>query len=104
MSDQTELHRRLRFARENSGLSQGQAARKLDMHRPTISEIEAGRRKVSADEIKEFADLYDVTLEWLLGEGSDDDAKIALAARELADLCADDLDKVIRLLKEIRRK
>ena len=34
---------RIRAAREAAGLSQGQVARKLKMHRPTISEIEAGR-------------------------------------------------------------
>jgi transcriptional regulator with XRE-family HTH domain len=38
------------------------------MHRPTISEIEAGNRRVSADELKTFADIYDVTVGWLLGE------------------------------------
>ena len=35
---------RLRSAREMAGLSQGQVAKMLGMHRPTISEIEAGRR------------------------------------------------------------
>ena len=33
---------RLRLAREQAGLSQGQVARLLGKHRPTISEIEAG--------------------------------------------------------------
>ena len=41
-----EIGGRLRMARETAGLSQGQVAKRLKMHRPTISEIEAGRRRV----------------------------------------------------------
>ena len=42
---------RLREARKVAGLSQGQVAKLLAMHRPTISEIEAGNRRVSAEEV-----------------------------------------------------
>jgi len=38
-----------------SGFTQGQVAKRMDMHRPTVSEIEAGNRRVSADELKQFA-------------------------------------------------
>ena len=38
---------RLRLAREQAGLSQGQVAKLLDLHRPTISEIEVTRREPS---------------------------------------------------------
>ena len=48
---------RLRIAREHAGLSQGQVAKLMDYHRPTISEIEAGRRKVSAQELTRFSKL-----------------------------------------------
>ena len=58
---------RLREARKLAGLSQGQAARILDMHRPTISEIEAGNRSVSAEELARFADVYNVGIAWLFG-------------------------------------
>ena len=46
---------RLKIAREMAGLSQNQVAKMLGMKRPAISEIEAGRRKVSADEIAQLA-------------------------------------------------
>ncbi len=39
---------RARLARENSGLSQGQAAKRLGLLRPSLTESEAGRRKISA--------------------------------------------------------
>ena len=100
-----ELGERLRMAREQAGLSQGQVARLMDKHRPTITEIEAGRRKVSADELGEFARLYDVSLDWLTGKPVDaaDDARVKLAARELARLDDADLTRVLKLLQTLKR-
>lgn len=98
---------RLRLAREQAGLSQGQAAKLLDFHRPTISEIEAGRRRVSAEEIVAFAKLYDVSVDWLANGASGLDAKhadrIQLAARELSKLKPDDVDAVLNLLRTLRK-
>jgi transcriptional regulator with XRE-family HTH domain len=98
---------RLKIAREHSGLSQGQVARLLGLHRPTVSEIEAGRRRVSAHEVKAFADLYHVTAAWLLGEHPESmdptDARIQLAARELKKLKREDLDRVLTLLAAVCR-
>lgn len=98
-----EIAQRLKTARELSGLSQGQVANILGIHRPSVSAIEAGTRKVSAEEIKEFARIYDVSISWLLGEESDENlAKIAWAARELSKLKQEDMDKLLDLLKIIR--
>lgn len=97
---------RLRLAREQAGLSQGQVAKILNMHRPTISEIEAGRRRVAAEELAEFSRIYEVSVAWLTGsEGGDDgmDDRVKLAARELAKLKPDDLDNVLRLLASMRK-
>jgi transcriptional regulator with XRE-family HTH domain len=81
-------------------------ARELDLPRPSISEIEAGRRKVSADELVEFADLYSVDMDWLAGRGEDriDEVrdKLYLAARNADGLKDEDLDKVIDLLASLR--
>lgn len=99
------LAERLRLAREQAGLSQGQVARILGMHRPTISEIEAGRRRVAAEELTEFSRIYEVSVAWLTGCDADDgiDDRVRLAARELAKLKSADLDKVLRLLSTMRR-
>lgn len=111
MSDQLDAKRatiaeRLREARKAAGLSQGQVAKLLQMHRPTISEIEAGNRRVSAEELATFAQTYDVTVSWVLGEASDhletDDPRLQLAARELTKLKPDDLDRLLRLLASMR--
>ena len=96
---------RLRMARETAGLSQGQVAKRLGMHRPTISEIEAGRRRVSAEEFAIFADMYGVDANWLT-EGSSDRTegteKIMLAARQLSKLRDQDLDRLLDLLQMLR--
>jgi len=57
---------RLKAAREATGLSQGQVSRLLNYHRPTISEMEAGRRSLKAEEVFEFCYLYKITYECLL--------------------------------------
>lgn len=98
---------RLRMAREYAGLSQTQVAKMLTMHRPTISEIEAGRRNVTAEELSTFAQIYDVRVEWLLGEettkGNKAMDRMELAARELSKLKSEDLDQLINLLHSLRK-
>jgi transcriptional regulator with XRE-family HTH domain len=98
------LVERLRIAREQAGLSQGQIAKLLNMHRPTISEIEAGRRKVKADELSQFAEAYGVSVAWLTSttEDAEVDDRVVLAARELSALDKNDLDKVLRFLGTLR--
>src|ERR1044071_4366244 len=59
---------RLKEARKLAGLSQGHVAKILGLHRPSVSEMEAGNRRVSADELARLAELYDVSVAWLLGE------------------------------------
>ncbi|MEJ5125001.1 helix-turn-helix transcriptional regulator [Comamonas sp. MYb21] len=97
---------RLRESRKAAGLSQGQVAKLLQMHRPTISEIEASHRRVTAEELVKFAETYDVTVSWLLGETSEqlemNDPRLQLAARELSKLKSDDLDRLLRLLASMR--
>lgn len=56
--NQMELARRLRLARTGVGLSQDAVAAELKVPRPTISQIEAGRRGVSSLELMKLAKLY----------------------------------------------
>ena len=105
-SKKNEIGERLRWAREQAGLSQGQVAEMLDVHRPTISQIEAGRRGVKAEELSRFADLYDVKEEWIIrGDeafADESDPRIELAARELSKLKKEDLDTILRLIRVLR--
>ena len=97
------LGERLRQAREAAGLSQNQAAKLLGMHRPTLSNIEAEQRKVSAGELKEFAEAYKVSVEWLFGEQVEGSALVKLAARKLSSLKEKDLETVMRIVDSLRR-
>ena len=102
----TAIGGRLRVAREMAGLSQGQVARIMELHRPSVSETEAGRRSVSADELARYAGIYGVTTAWLLGEVPDslpvEDPRVLLAARELGKLRPEDLQRVLQLLAALR--
>lgn len=97
---------RLRWAREQAGLTQTQIARMLNYHRPTISQIEAGQRVVRPDEIARFASLYGVQEGWIMhgetGIPANQDARVEIAARELAKLRKEDLDTILKVIKVMR--
>jgi len=97
---------RLSIARNRAGLSQSQVAVKLSLPRPSISEIEAGRRRVSAEELIKFAELYSVDLEWLSGKGENQidliRDELYLAARNAKGLKEEDIDKIIDLLTSLK--
>jgi transcriptional regulator with XRE-family HTH domain len=101
-SDREKIAARLKEARTLSGLSQAQAADKMNLTRPTISEIESGKRKVSADELIQFANLYRVDTSWLLHEELDSDLKFA--ARELSKLSQEDREKLLAIMKIFPKK
>ena len=102
----TLIAERLKEARKLAGVSQGHVAKILGLHRPSISEMEAGNRRVSADELARLAEIYDVGVAWLLGEAPDtldaQDPRLELAARELTKLKPDDLDRLLKLLAAMR--
>ena len=102
----SQIADRLKEARKLAGLSQGQVAKMLGLHRPSVSEIETGNRRVAADELARFAEIYDVSVAWLLCEAPEtldiQDPRLELAARELTKLKPDDLDRLLKLLAAMR--
>lgn len=98
------IGQRLRWARQQAGLSQARVAAKLGWHRPTISQIEAGQRSVKTEEVTAFAELYDVKDVWLLrgDDALDSDPKVELAARELAKLSEKDLTALLRVIRVLK--
>jgi transcriptional regulator with XRE-family HTH domain len=98
---------RLRMARELAGLSQAQVAKMLGLHRPSVSEAEAGRRRVTAEELVRMADMYGVDIAWLAGAEDDgsspEAARVGLAARELSKLKPEDLGRLLQLLQAMRK-
>ena len=61
-ADYVRFARRLREAREEAGLSQAQAARRLGRGQSYVSKSESGARRVDVIELKAFATLYGVPL------------------------------------------
>ena len=107
MTTQESVGKRLRWAREQAGLSQGQVARLLEMHRPTISQIESGKRRVAAEEVATFAATYQVEEVWII-KGDDalpngEDPRLGLLARELKKLKTEDLDSIARIIRVLKK-
>lgn len=71
MDTKQELARRLRAARVDRGLTQAEVGRALGLHRPAVSEIEAGRRSVTSEELYDLARLFSVPVSDLLPSASD---------------------------------
>ena len=105
-SKRAQIAERLREARKLAGLSQVQVAKILGLHRPSVSAMEAANRRVSAEELARLAEVYDVSVAWLLGEATETldvhDPRLELAARELSKLKPDDLETLLKLLAAMR--
>ncbi|MBA7662696.1 hypothetical protein ES703_70727 [subsurface metagenome] len=55
------LGKRVKELREINGLNQREVARKLKVNRSTISQIESGERKISAEELLRLSKMFNVT-------------------------------------------
>ncbi|MGF6849431.1 transcriptional regulator with XRE-family HTH domain [Chitinophaga sp. W3I9] len=107
MKEREQIADRLKEARTTAGLSQEAAAKILGIQRPAISEIEAGRRKVSAEEIIQFSKLYKVSTNWLLMKEENEDnlkEQLHIAARELSKMSQEDRQKLYDILKILPNK
>lgn len=101
--EREKIANRIKEARTLAGLSQAQAALKLGLQRPAISEIESGKRKVSAEEIIQLSQLYRVDTSWLLLRDEENESQMSqqlkFAARELGKLSQEDVLRLIDVLK-----
>lgn len=78
----TDLGSRIRNYRESRGLNQEALAGLLGVSRPTLSLIENGERKLSAEEIKRLADIFNVSVDALFDESRDAQVVIREAGAE----------------------
>jgi len=90
---------RLRDARKLAGLSQGQVAKMLNLHFSHILEIEAGTKTVSVQEIEKFAEIFEVSQSWLMGNEL---AKVEIG--KVHNLTPEDANKLQTILASIRGK
>jgi len=87
---------RLRRARLRLGLTQEEVAQSMGMSRPTVSQIEAGKRPVSSLEISRFARLYHVPVHILLQEAEEGEVVAGEAFFRLAEAAAPELKPAAR--------
>lgn len=98
--EQVEVAHRLRSARETLGLTQEDVASALGIPRTSVIAMEAGRRNVTALEIRRLARLYQREVGWLLGEGpetiEEGSAENQALFRATANLSEEDKEQVLR--------
>jgi transcriptional regulator with XRE-family HTH domain len=100
----SDLPVRLKSARTQAGLSQAQTALLLHTTNISISRYETGERQPSLDTLADLAEVYGVSLGWLVsGESQlteDEQGKIRTT---LARLKSTDIDSMIALLQSLSR-
>jgi len=62
-----KLGENIKILRKQHGITQQKLADLLGLSRPTVSQIEIGERKLSADELVKLADIFNISVEYLLG-------------------------------------
>lgn len=92
----TAVAGRLREAREALGFTQEEVSGALGIPRTSVHAMEAGKRNVSALELRRLARLYRRRVEWLLGEDTEPanaDNALHRATQALSD---EDKEQVLR--------
>ena len=99
-----EIGKKLREARESSGLSQTQLAKELGYESGTaISLFEAGERKFKTEDLRKVAEVLHREVGYFLGEaGPKLDLKVALRADK--DLSDDDKKAVLHFIELAKKR
>ncbi len=95
-SERQVVGRRLRAARETLGLTQDDVAGALGVQRTSVIAMEAGRRNVTALELRRLARLYRRSVQWLLGEEEETAAVDQALYRATKKLSEDDKEQLLR--------
>lgn len=94
----SKLYERIKSARTNLHLSQESVARYIKLNRTAIVEIEAGKRKVSAEELGKFSELFCVPVDELLNGKKTEKPEMAFA-RKLGTLDESDQQEILNLIE-----
>lgn len=95
-SDQFAIGRRVRIARETLGLTQEETASALGMKRTSVTQMEHGKRKITATELIKLSQLFRRNVEWLLGDEPDESVETTALYRATKSLSQHDKDQVLR--------
>lgn len=92
------LYERIKEARTELHLSQDYVAKFLGVNRTAIVEIESGKRKVSADELGEFSELFQIPADELLN-GRSTEMPVQMFARRFGALDEADQQEILNLIE-----
>lgn len=97
---------RLRAAREQRGLNQGELAQRSGLQASAISHFETGTRKPSFDNLRRLADALDITTDYLLGRVADfkDLAGADQLHRHYSAMTTDDRDTAEKMMALLAQK
>ena len=76
------LGARIKETRDSMGFSQEQLAIMLGVSRPTLTQIEADKRKLSPEELKKLSNIFDVSIDFLLSGKKDQKITIPSEQKE----------------------
>lgn len=96
------MHERLKATRKKLKLSQEFVARQMRVSRPTISAIESGQRKVTAEELARFSELYGISVDELMYGKVSEDEQVEIFARAFSKLSDIDRREIMSLI-EVKR-
>lgn len=92
------LYERIKEARTELHLSQDYVAKFLGVNRTAIVEIELGKRKVSADELGKFSELFQIPADELLN-GRSTEMPVQMFARRFGALDEADQQEILNLIE-----
>lgn len=93
-----EMNTRIKKARNDLHLSQEYVANYLGVNRTAIVEIESGKRKVSAEELGKFSELFLISVDELLN-GREVSMPISMFARKFGSLDQEDQKEILNLIE-----
>ncbi|MFD1956496.1 helix-turn-helix domain-containing protein [Paenibacillus thailandensis] len=80
-----DIGSRIAKLREDRGWTQEQTASKLGISRAALSHYEKNRREPDTDTLAKFADLYQVTIDYLVGRTLNPDVTLSEDVRSFVD-------------------
>jgi transcriptional regulator with XRE-family HTH domain len=100
-----ETGKRISDLRKRRGLNQEQLAEKLSVSPSTIAMWETNKRALKDDSLKQLADFFDVSTDYLLGRTDDKEKAPTLVAAHLDDdLTEEQLDEVKNFIDFIKQR
>jgi transcriptional regulator with XRE-family HTH domain len=107
---ENQFRKRLRLEREAHHWTQAQLAELLDrrgipMHWTSVAKIENGQRSVRIDEAAAIADLFNTSVDSLLGRNVDQDAEVEYMVRSItstAERSAGQVRAIVKVIEDAR--